>query len=99
MGRPAPVPAQFAQPVALVFAGGALVRDGCDWQQHNGQFQPLNLDSSVERARVGRWRCGWVGATTTRRYRPLRGAYGPGAVPAVQSGAQRCHSTGDLHRS
>ena len=52
MGGPAPVPAQFARLVALVFAGGALVRDGCDWQQqNNGQFQPFEMYLS-----------GWAGA-------------------------------------
>ena len=47
----------------------------------------FNLDSSVERARVGCWRRDWVGVTTTRASRPLGGATPPGALPAAQSGA------------
>jgi len=53
----------------------------------HAQAKPLNLDSSVGRARVGRWRRVWVGATTTHSSCPLGGATPPGALPEVQSGA------------
>ncbi|HET9643325.1 MAG TPA: hypothetical protein VFP68_08205 [Burkholderiaceae bacterium] len=54
---------------------------------HEARLEEIILETAVERARAGRRRVCWQGATTTRAQCPLGGATPPARLRAARSGA------------